>query len=215
MRGPIRTFWGKLARGRDEEVTWHPLPDHCADVAACCHLLLSDTILSDRLAALGGQPRLSPSQISRLSTLAALHDIGKFNLGFQNKALPHPPFQCGHLREVASLLDKDYRAAARLRASLSVQEIDTWGDTLLDLLISTISHHGRPIGMHHPVDPRCWESSGSLDPFAGIADLVDRATLDATYTVDKAQPIPIRPRRTATSMPPAALLRSGSRRSPR
>ena len=174
MHGPIRTFWAKLTHGSDGDVAWHPLPDHCADVAACCRVLLEDTILGDRLAALSGQERLSPSQVGRLSTLAALHDIGKFNLGFQNKALPHPPFQCGHLREVAAFLDKDYRAAARLRESLSVQEIDTWGDALLDLLVATISHHGRPIGMHHPVDPRCWEPSASLDPFAGVADLVDR-----------------------------------------
>ena len=32
MRGEPTGFWGKLER-HDGEVTWHPLVDHCADVA--------------------------------------------------------------------------------------------------------------------------------------------------------------------------------------
>ena len=81
-------------------VAWHPLADHCADVAACCETLLLETILARRLAALAGRELLSPVQIARLGVLATLHDIGKFNHGFQNKALAKAPFTAGHLGEL-------------------------------------------------------------------------------------------------------------------
>jgi CRISPR-associated endonuclease/helicase Cas3 len=174
LRGPIRGFWGKLDTVDGAVLAWHPLADHCADVAACCEALLSETTLGTRLAALGGLKRLSTPQLHRLATLATLHDIGKFSVGFQNKALAIPPFRCGHLREVAGLLGKDYSASAQLSEALGAEELSSWGDSLLDLLVATISHHGRPIGMHLPIHPAWWEPSRGLDPFAGIADLVAR-----------------------------------------
>jgi CRISPR-associated endonuclease/helicase Cas3 len=79
MKGPPTGFWGKLRQGNDEQpIAWHPLPDHCADVAACCEALLQRTLLRQRLAQLGGLDDLSAVQVARLSVLAAFHDIGTF-----------------------------------------------------------------------------------------------------------------------------------------
>ena len=173
MNGPPRDFWSKLDQAPDGSVIrWHPLADHCADVAACCEALLRETLLARRLAALAGRDCLSPVLIARLGVLAALHDIGKFNHGFQNKALARPPFKAGHLSEVLGLLGKDYAATTRLCEALQAETLLTWGEGVEALLVATICHHGRPISMDHQVNPACWEVGGGRDPFAGIADLV-------------------------------------------
>jgi CRISPR-associated endonuclease/helicase Cas3 len=55
MRGLPTTFWGKLEQ--DEQgvvVEWHPLLDHCADVAAVAETLLSLSLWR-ALVAPGGQ----------------------------------------------------------------------------------------------------------------------------------------------------------------
>ena len=52
MEGKVTGFWGKLASRDDEVVAWHPLADHCADVAACTEALLTRTLLRRRLARL-------------------------------------------------------------------------------------------------------------------------------------------------------------------
>lgn len=89
MRGVPSGFWGKLEQ--DEAglpVAWHSLVDHCLDVACVTEALLADTLLGRRLARLGGQTALDPAQVARLSVLGGLHDLGKFNHGFQDKAHP-------------------------------------------------------------------------------------------------------------------------------
>jgi CRISPR-associated endonuclease/helicase Cas3 len=178
VKGPPQGFWGKLEQADDGSVSeWHPLADHCADVAACCEALLAGTILGRRLAALGGRERLSPVQRARLCVLAALHDTGKFNVGFQNKARRDAPFKAGHLAEVAGLLGAPYAARPRLLSALRGEILANWGEAIDQLLVATISHHGRPIGIDKQVNPACWEAKGGADPFAGIANLVERTTV--------------------------------------
>jgi CRISPR-associated endonuclease/helicase Cas3 len=180
MQGFPQAFWGKLEQAADGSViAWHPLADHCADVAACTEALLRETILARRLAALAGQQRLSPVQVDRLGVLAALHDVGKFNLGFQNKARPGATPRAGHLSEVAGLLGSACTARDSLHAALRSETLDSWGEALLDLLVATLSHHGRPVGIdgQTTVHPGCWEKSSGRDPFAGIADLVARTAI--------------------------------------
>ncbi|MEM8960046.1 MAG: HD domain-containing protein [Acidobacteriota bacterium] len=63
----------------------HLLIHHSADVAACAEALLTRTLLRRRLARLGGQDDLTDGQIARFCVLAALHDMGKANRGFQNR----------------------------------------------------------------------------------------------------------------------------------
>jgi CRISPR-associated endonuclease/helicase Cas3 len=176
MRGPPAGFWGKLRPGDDgRPPEWHPLADHCADVAACCEALLQRTLLRRRLARLGGIDELSPVQVARLSVLAALHDIGKFNIGFQNKALGVGPLN-GHVREVLGVMGDAWRERELLFRSLPFDELCGWGadETALRLLVASIAHHGRPfaIGGNHQETP--WRPARGLDPFAGIADLSER-----------------------------------------
>jgi CRISPR-associated endonuclease/helicase Cas3 len=177
VRGAPHTFWAKLHPAEDGSVaTWHPLAHHCADVAACCEALLRDTLLGRRLAALAGQETLSPVQTARLGVLAALHDIGKFNLGFQNKARPGERLRAGHLAEVVAILDSGFAATVRLHEALRTKALMAWSEEILQLLVATISHHGRPIGLDRQIDPVVWESARGLDPMRGIADLVEKTT---------------------------------------
>ena len=178
MRGAPADFWGKLRQAENgDPIEWHPLADHCADVAACCEALLQRTLLRRRLARLGGLDDLSAEQVARLSALAAFHDVGKFNIGFQNKALaPRPPLTNGHVKEVFALLADDYLERRRLLESLPADQLDRWGDDEVGfrVLFASIGHHGRPaaIGGNHQQTP--WKPARGLDPFAGIADLTQR-----------------------------------------
>ncbi len=181
MLGAPSDFWGKLRKDGDVVVAWHPLEDHCADVAATCEALLSRTLLGARLAALAGVHELSAPTIARLGVLAALHDIGKFNVGFQNKALASPPFKAGHVREVLVLIGHpDYEVGKRLADALPVDELATWGpeETPFRLLAASIGHHGRPHAVddtsafHGTVPDKPWRAARGIDPFEGIRRLV-------------------------------------------
>src|SRR4051812_43710213 len=104
MRGRPTTFWGKLEQDDARVVTeWHPLAAHCADVAACTRALLDQTLLRRRLAGLADRDDLDEVDVARLSVLAALHDIGKFNQGFQRKGDAKPRDPAGHVAEVLAL----------------------------------------------------------------------------------------------------------------
>ncbi|MFW6085769.1 MAG: CRISPR-associated helicase Cas3' [Myxococcota bacterium] len=177
MLGQPRDYWGKLERRDGEVVAWHPLADHCADVAACFEALLERSVVRRRLARLAGLPDLSNAQVARLSVLAALHDIGKFNHGFQAKALAQPSFTCGHVREVAGLFMSPYDERDRLFAALKVDRIGAWAsdpETIAQLLVASISHHGKPVAADGAVPLRAWRRQDERDPLVGIANLVDQ-----------------------------------------
>ena len=185
MKGAPTTFWGKLEKDKNEVVLcWHPLADHCADVAACCEALLTRTLLGQRLASLGSQQELSEVQIDRLCFLAALHDLGKYNIGFQNIALVRAPFVCGHVNEVAMLFNGGIapEESEHLAAILGIYQLAVWGeesDTALRLLFASIGHHGRPAELdgggrlHRPL---VWREARGLDPWVGIKALVQNAS---------------------------------------
>jgi hypothetical protein len=52
VRGVPRTFWGKLRQKEDAsaDCEWHPLVDHCADVAVVAEGLRSPRVWQHRLA---------------------------------------------------------------------------------------------------------------------------------------------------------------------
>lgn len=138
MRGLPTTFWGKLEQ--DEQgvvVEWHPLLDHCADVAAVAETLLSLSLWRARLSRLAGRNDLDDVTRSRLAVLAAFHDIGKLNLGFQAKGRPELGSTAGHVKEALAALREDV-----LRPRL--EPLGHWGDGATDLLISSLCHHGQP-----------------------------------------------------------------------
>ncbi|MBN2358787.1 MAG: CRISPR-associated helicase Cas3' [Deltaproteobacteria bacterium] len=180
MRGQPTYFWGKMARDGDNNVVeWHPLIDHCADVAAVCEALLTATLLRKRLARLGGLEDLDDVQVARLCVLAALHDIGKFNNGFQNKALTKPGFAAGHVSEVLALFSAaGYRETKSLNTALRFSELQGWAvdpETVCQLLVAAISHHGRPAAVGGHGQQAWWSTDQGRDPFAGIADLVEQS----------------------------------------
>jgi len=178
MRGKPTTFWGKLERDDHKVVTqWHPLAAHCADVAACTEALLHHTLLRRRLATLAGRDDLDEVDVARLSALAALHDIGKFNRGFQRKGDPEPRAVEGHVAEVLALFCSDYPEKKRLFAQLPSADLQRWCDGsaegAFELLTAAIGHHGRPVRwLEIAAVPALWQADSALDPFAGIASLV-------------------------------------------
>src|ERR1035437_3311350 len=127
-----------------------------------------------------GLEYLSPAQVARLCVLAAYHDFGKFNLGFQNKALERSPFTNGHVREALAVFSNRYPDSRRLYSSLSLDEIRGWGpgDCASRLLIAAVTHHGKPADLadcqrkYHV--SQCKTSRG-LHPFDGISRLAAHA----------------------------------------
>lgn len=191
MKGKPSGFWGKLHRDQDGTVlSWHPLVDHCADVAACFETLLRTTTLRARLARLAGIDELGEIQIQRLVALAALHDIGKFNPGFQAKALGDTG--AGHVREVLYLFGSD--DGPRLAEAIDLDHLATWGngeDHICRFLIASICHHGRPLGIGQGSSAHLWKRRSEQDPFAGIQDLLRRIRVwcPAAFAAD-APPLP-------------------------
>jgi CRISPR-associated endonuclease/helicase Cas3 len=179
MKGRPSTFWGKLEQDDAKLVTgWHPLPAHCADVAACTEALLQQTLLRRRLATLAGRDDLDEVDVARLSALAALHDIGKFNLGFQRKGDVEPRDTAGHVSEALALFQTDYAVKEQLFQALPVADLESWcgGDGAFELLTAAVGHHGRPVRWGEmSAQPSLWRVERGLDPFAGIAALAASA----------------------------------------
>lgn len=173
MDPPIHSFWAKLTPYRGDEVEgWHPLPAHAADVAACTEALLKRSILRTRLARLGGLAKLTDVQIERLCVLASLHDLGKYNIGFQNKKLRRPPFTAGHVGEALAAFGTE--AGVRIGKALRFGTMVGWGTnttTFEDFLVTALGHHGRPEPPGRRPTPGAWEPTEELDPFEGLEDL--------------------------------------------
>ena len=184
MQGPITDFWGKLDRSDvatsaspGTARAWHPLEDHIADVAAVTERLLSCTILGVRMAAAVDAEQLTRAQVARLVVLAALHDIGKYNNGFQRKASPSESSTAGHVREAIPLvLGMGGASSDRLAAALDVDRFIAWGDEeegSTRLLLASIMHHGRPVPVDPPMAfvPALWRPASGRDPLSGIESL--------------------------------------------
>ncbi|MFB6350482.1 MAG: HD domain-containing protein, partial [Bradymonadaceae bacterium] len=168
-------FWAKLEEDENGEViAWHPLRAHSADVAACTEAFLERTILGDRLASLLTWERLESVHISRLSALAALHDAGKANLGFQARSASSKDNWAGHVSEMISTLGKK----PELLEALGVVPMLDWFESeyrqrgIIDMLCATWAHHGRPVSTKTPTfDERLWNTDGDHDPADGLRQL--------------------------------------------
>jgi len=71
--------WAKLFPRDGEPRYWHPLEDHCIDVAACAETLLNLPIVRTRLAGLAAVAIFPEGWSERLAALAFIHDFGKAN----------------------------------------------------------------------------------------------------------------------------------------
>ena len=173
--GPGLAAWGKFEGAERGGPCWHPLIDHCADVAACCEALLRQPILARRLSRLAGIETLDEVLIARLSAIAFLHDLGKANWGFQHKIRPgSKTWDAGHVGEVYHLLDETRPLLAAFLEAVPLEEMVEWmtGNGFSHLLYASISHHGIPWnGAIAKGNPAYWEPNGRYDPFQTLHDL--------------------------------------------
>jgi CRISPR-associated endonuclease/helicase Cas3 len=168
MKGEPTGFWAKL--NQDEEgniLEWHPLLAHSADVAAVTEALLSQTILNRRIASLIGQENLSDSQVARLSALAAIHDAGKVNHGFQNKMYKSKQPRAGHVAPIIELLGADDKYVDKFLLPLKIELILQWFSDphiAVQFLCATWGHHGRPVPIQHHFKATLWNETGERNP---------------------------------------------------
>ncbi len=208
---PPNRAWGKLRHQilgdrTSPVIAWLPLEDHCADVAACTVALLglrsdgfAPTLFNRRLARLGDPKAetLNEVQVARLGVLAGLHDVGKCNRGFQNKALGRQPM-AGHVGETLAL--KDYIPWwQRMLSGLFPSETSCWASTrqtVLHLWLAALSHHGRPAGpQNQGLDPAVlWHDDSHRKPLDDVAALVTatRSWLPQAWTAGGI-PLPAQP----------------------
>ncbi|MCB9656968.1 MAG: CRISPR-associated helicase Cas3' [Sandaracinaceae bacterium] len=153
-------------------MAWHPLEAHCADVAACCEALLRDTLLGARLAHLFGGASLHPVVRDRLVVIAALHDLGKYSICFQNRAFRVRLPQGGHVAPIVKGLSSSGRVFDQLLDVLA--PLASFGSAWGPYLAASISHHGRPerIGDATGFDPAWFEAAHGLDPVDGMRRLM-------------------------------------------
>ena len=171
--------WAKADRNDPTKI--HLLEHHLADVGACFEALLSLDTIRRRLARAGGLPDLDDATVARLCVFAALHDIGKVNVGFQARIwqdvdLPvgqHRPGQGNHVTDLIPLLNGNDRATnEEFFTALGWWEEatgawdDSGGETVCGLFIAALSHHGSPLnlGDSRQPNPRIWQPYGNLDP---------------------------------------------------
>lgn len=181
MIGPIDQPWGKLRRDeRGEIAEWHPVVDHCADVAACAEALLRAGVLRERLARLAGLPALTEGMVQRLCVLAALHDLGKFNHRFQRRA-GNPQLVGGHVSEALGLLKLDTLQAVprnEVIEALRLRELAEWergGGAQLQLLKAAVSHHGKPQEPSSSLETmEGWRAATGYRPLVALGQLLER-----------------------------------------
>ena len=170
---PVGDNWAKLAPRRGEPERWHPLVDHCADVAACTEGLLANPTIRARLAALARVEDFPERWVERLTALAFLHDFGKANRMFQRR-------EGGHIKEAAFIAGRP----AKLRET-GLDALEVFGVPAGFLLAVALAHHGEPPNILSPgQDDAAWATGPDRDPVAGVAALVAfaKATWPAAFT---------------------------------
>jgi CRISPR-associated endonuclease/helicase Cas3 len=165
--------WAKLAPRRGEPERWHPLVDHCTDVAVCAEGLLANPTIQARLAALARVEAIPERWVERLTTLAFLHDFGKANRMFQRR-------EAGHIKEAVFIAGRPAK-----RRETGLDGLEVFGLPADFLLAVALAHHGEPPNIHSPgQDDAAWATGPDRDPVAGVAALVAfaKATWPAAFT---------------------------------
>ena len=175
-------FWAKAQPPRQQgPERIHLLEHHLADVGACFERLLMQPTIGRRMARAGRLDALDEATAARLAVFAALHDIGKVNIGFQTRVwtdadLPagrrRRPVRAGHTADLTPVLDwKDWRTAEWFLPNLGFGRIEFWDDeggaTACGLFVAALSHHGQPLQLDNPHKsemPTSWQPYGDLNP---------------------------------------------------
>ena len=188
----------------------HLLEHHLADVGACFEALLEQPTIRQHLARSGGLDSLDDATGSRLSLFAALHDIGKVNIGFQTQVwrdADYPsgqrkPSRAGHTLDLAPVLSGDDHDTSQwfFDALGWWDEAIAWdsddGETVCALFIAALSHHGRPLqldGSHSP-NSQIWQPYGGLNPAGSVRRIgyLARRWFPSAFNPD-APPLPSAP----------------------
>ena len=181
-----RHFWAKAhPYGQRGPERIHLLEHHLADVGACFEALLRQPTIRRRLARAGGWDDLDNATAARLAVFAAMHDIGKVNIGFQTRIWTDAdrpsrrriPF-AGHTNHLLPVLtDDDCETAGWFFDALGWwDDFLTWdaqdGATVCGLLLATLSHHGIPLQLGNSgisKNPAIWRRYGDLNPREYVA----------------------------------------------
>jgi len=192
-------FWGKI-RGELQL----PLSHHCLDVAMVFRTLANLPLVRQRLETAAGHA-MSETQLDRLAVFSLLHDLGKANLGFQDKPFSKQGPKAGHIRELSCLFFETNLNGA-LAQALDIDTLAAWFDpseAMESFLIAAWSHHGMPVrfdegektGNYYLAKTRWWRSDGKRDPFAAIAQLMTTAHNAFPKAFERgASPLPATPR---------------------
>jgi CRISPR-associated endonuclease/helicase Cas3 len=153
---------------------------HSADVAAILTALLEQPVIARRLARLLGRDELTAEDRTRLAALAALHDLGKINHGFQNKPFDRPGPKAGHIEPLVSLFENKTFGSAGRRVLSALWDASRLG-RLAHLIeqgknrwpfAAILAHHG---SLPSPQTARAdlWRAGGGYDPIRACRDLVE------------------------------------------
>lgn len=127
-------FWGKL-HPREDPTDWHPLLDHCLDVASVARAIAELPTWQARLAGC----RLAvedPTQRDAVAVLIGLHDIGKFSPCFQWARTGRRPM---------SHVDTGLQIVRAWRVPSVVEVLDRHlSEAAASWLQATVCHHGKP-----------------------------------------------------------------------
>ena len=206
-----RQFWAKSEPRHGYPKRIHLLEHHLADVGACFEELLRQPTIRQRLARSGGLDTLDDATAARLALFAALHDIGKVNVGFQTQIWEQQYRQghrritrAGHTIDLTPVLDanKDTETADWFFNSLGWwnDAISAWddrdGETVCGLFVAALSHHGQPLQLDNDRsrNPSIWRDYGGLHPqkyVDRIGSLARQWFPDAF--ADNARPLPSAP----------------------
>jgi CRISPR-associated endonuclease/helicase Cas3 len=175
-------FWGKLRSAPDgSPERWLSLVQHCLDVAAVFYALAQLPAIQRRLQHSAGR-FLNETDVQRLAVIALLHDVGKANLGFQDKPFDRR-IRAGHIRELAPFF-ADAELQEKLAQALEAETLCGWfepPDSAPAFLVAAWSHHGKPQvfqdtqAADHKIKAGYWRSKAGRDPFQAIADLLAAA----------------------------------------
>ena len=175
--------WAKSDRKNPSRI--HLLEHHLADVGACFEALTAQPTIRQRLAKAGDRDELDHVTSARLAVFAALHDIGKANIGFQTRiwreedlhGRPRPP-RAGHTSDLVPVMKGDDRdTGSWFWEALGWEDFLEWGDdsggSASALFAAAMSHHGAPLDLYDSknANPAIWRSFGDLDPGATVRRL--------------------------------------------
>jgi len=196
--GSHADFWGKL---RQDHLTGRvlarlSLTDHCLDVAGVFTVLVRLPLIRARLDSAAGRC-LTEADLDRLAVLALLHDLGKTNLGFQDKPFD-PRSRVGHIAPIQALYGEDDLCERLIAALTDLCEWASPPEVLESFLLAAWSHHGTPVHFDSAIRTndyaKHWRLRDGRDPFAGIAELLQAArhTYPGAFAPDLV-PLPDRP----------------------